>query len=256
MRAGERSAGPEGVAMVMPMAGRGSRFTRQGRTTPKPLIDLHGRPFFWWATESLRRVVPVGEIVFVVLGEHCREHSIDQRIAEFYPQAKVVALDEVTSGAAETAAIGARALDYRGPIAVNDCDHAFLCPELSLAAAELRAGAQAGLLCFRSDKPAYSYARLNADGSVSGTVEKQVVSPFAIAGCYLFASPQIPIALYDDYARECPYDERFVSGLYNMIAARGGGIAMAETQRHISFGTPEELAALDPALFETAFAWT
>jgi NDP-sugar pyrophosphorylase family protein len=251
MQAG-KSGVRSGLAMVMPMAGRGSRFARNGENTPKPLIDLHGRPFFWWATESLRRAVPVEEMVFVVLAEHCREHAIGEKITEFYPQAKIIALDEVTSGAAETAAIGARALASAGPVAFNDCDHAFVCPDISAA---ISAGAEGALLCFRSRDPAYSYARVATDGRVAGTVEKQVVSPFAIAGCYFFAGPEIPIELYGEYARDCPYDERFVSGLYNVIAARGGGIAMAETERHISFGTPEDFAALDLAMFATAFAW-
>jgi len=244
-----------GLSLVMPMAGRGSRFAQRGRPTPKPLIELHGRPFFWWATESLRRVVAIEQMAFVVLEEHCREHRIDRRIGEFYPQARIVALPEVTSGAAETAALGVRALSGAAPIAVNDCDHAFLCPELPVAAARLRAGLQGALLGFRSTSPAYSYARLDAAGRVLGTVEKQVAGPLAIAGCYLFASPALFDELYREYEQTCPYSELFVSGLYNLLAQRGGEAAMLETQRHLSFGTPAELAALDPAAFATDFAW-
>ena len=66
------------LSMVMPMAGRGSRFARRGETAPKPLLELHGRPFFWWATESLRRAVRIEEMVFVVLAEHCAAHGVDR----------------------------------------------------------------------------------------------------------------------------------------------------------------------------------
>lgn len=236
--------------MIMPMAGRGSRFARNGVATPKPLIDLRGRPFFWWASESLRRHARVDEMVFVVLAEHCRDHAIDRRIHDYYPDARVVALPEVTGGAAETAALGARALASKGRIAINDCDHAFVCSDLAAAA-----DAEGGLICFRSDNPAYSYARLDADGAVAGSVEKQVVSPFAIAGCYLFASADLMLALYDEYARSCPYNELFVSGLYNLIAARGGSIARYGAERHISFGAPEEFDRLDPAVLDAEFAW-
>lgn len=237
--------------MIMPMAGRGSRFARDGRATPKPLINLKGRPFFWWASESLRRSAEVDEMVFVVLAEHCRDHAIDQRILDYYPRARIVALPEVTSGAAETAALGAKALESEGPIAVNDCDHAFVVRDLAAAS-----DAQGALICFRSDNPAYSYARLDAEGAVAGSVEKQAVSPFAIAGCYLFASADLMLGLYDDYVRDCPYHELFVSGLYNLIAARGGRISRLDARRHVSFGTPEEFDRLDPALFESEFDWT
>jgi len=236
--------------MIMPMAGRGSRFARGGENRPKPLIPLRGRPFFWWASESLRRFANVDEMVFVVLAEHCRDHAIDRRILEYYPAAKVVALPEVTSGAAETAALGAKAQQSRGPIAINDCDHAFVGSDGATTS-----DAQGGLICFRSDSPAYSYARLDAGGAVAGTVEKQVVSPFAIAGCYLFAGADQMLELYEEYARDCPYDELFVSGLYNLILARGGSIARHDADRHISFGTPEEFDRLDPALLDAEFDW-
>lgn len=241
--------------MVMPMAGRGSRFAGKGIFEPKPLVDLAGRPFFWWATESIRRAAPVREMAFVVLEEHVRDFGIDRRIAEYYPEAKVVRIPEVTSGAAETAKIGLEALTTSGPVAINDSDHAFLCPELADIVATLSGEVDAALLCFASDSPAYSYARLDADGRVVGTVEKHVVSPYAIAGCYLFSDRSLFLSLYDEYRTDCPYEELFVSGIYNRLAGSGGRISKTVAKRHISFGTPEELARVDPASLSLAGAW-
>ncbi len=39
--------------IVMPMAGRGSRFAQVGIDTPKPLIDVRGKPMYAWATDGL-----------------------------------------------------------------------------------------------------------------------------------------------------------------------------------------------------------
>ena len=69
--------------LVMPMAGRGSRFAREGILQPKPLVDLAGKPFFWWAVESVRRAVEIEQMVFVVLEEHEREFAISDRIHSF-----------------------------------------------------------------------------------------------------------------------------------------------------------------------------
>ena len=192
--------------MVMPMAGRGSRFAREGILLPKPLVDLAGKPFFWWATESVRQTVPVREMAFVVLEEHVRGFAIDRRILDFYPEARIVSIPEVTSGAAETALIGLQALRTSGPVAINDSDHAFHCPELGEVTADLGTRLDAALLCFRSGNPAYSYVQLDGNDQVTGTVEKRVVSPFAIAGCYLFSDPGLFLSLYDDYRLNCPYD--------------------------------------------------
>lgn len=233
--------------MVMPMAGRGSRFSRQGVTQPKPLVMLAGRPFFWWATESLRRAASVREMVFVVLEEHVREFAIDQRVLELYPDARLVALPQVTSGAAETAMIGVQALRGEGAVAINDSDHAFASPELGGTIESLGASSDAALLCFRSTNPAYSYARLGQEGAVVGTVEKQPVSPYAIAGCYLFADPALFLDVYEDYRLDCPYEELFVSGIYNRLASEGRRIDMVLAAHHVSFGTPEELERVDQA---------
>jgi dTDP-glucose pyrophosphorylase len=237
------------------MAGRGSRFAREGIVQPKPLVDLAGRPFFWWAAESVRRRVPVREMIFVVLEEHVCDFAIDRRVLEFYPEARVVRIPEVTSGAAETALIGLQALTTSGPVAVNDSDHAFRCPELGTVTDRLGTELDGALLCFTSDSPSYSYADLGDDGTVVGTVEKRVVSPYAIAGCYLFSDPELFISHYEEYRLNCPYDELFVSGIYNRLAASGGRIGKIIASRHISFGTPEELARVDLGSMTTEGDW-
>ena len=239
-----------GIALVMPMAGRGARFARLGILEPKPLIDLGGQPFFRWAVESVRRTVAVREMVFVVLDEHRRDYAIDARIHTFYPKARIVSIPDVTSGAAETARIGVDALSSEGPLAINDCDHAFLCPDLATVPARL-AEDDLALLCFRSDNPAYSYAIVNAAGRPTGTIEKVVASPFAIAGCYIFRGPALFRQIYDAYRQDCPYDELFISGMYNRGAIDRTSMIKLEATQHWSFGTPDELAGMDPGRMAT-----
>jgi dTDP-glucose pyrophosphorylase len=228
------------LALVTPMAGRGSRFRDVGIEVPKPLVELWGRPLFWWSTESLLRSVPVRELLFVVLAEHVEQFAIDATIRHFYPSARIVSLPEVTSGAAETAAIGVAALGTAGPCAVNDCDHAFRSEKLQSIVEGLRGRVEGALLGFRAHDPAYSYVRLDGEGRVIGTVEKRVVSNFAIAGCYLFADAQTFLERFAQYRQECEYDELFVSGVYNAILREGGEVLFHELGEHVSFGTPDE----------------
>lgn len=231
--------------LVMPMAGRGSRFSKMGIATPKPLIEIAGKPFFWWAVESLRRSVLIQEMVFVVLNEHCEQFDIDRRILSLYPDARVVRISDVTSGAAESAALGLRLLKSDLPVAINDCDHAFHSGSLEQIAQRFSTSkAAAALMCFSSENPAYSYAMVNDTGAVTGTVEKRVVSPHAIAGCYLFAHAALFLQQLHDYQKQCPYDELFISGIYNMLAAKEQRIEIVQMERHWSFGTPEEYKQL------------
>jgi NDP-sugar pyrophosphorylase family protein len=237
------------LALIMPMAGRGSRFSAEGERRPKPLIEVAGRPFFWWATQSVLTAAPVRELVFVVLAEHVADHGIDAAILEAYPQARVVAIAEPTAGAAETAAIGVAAHQTVGPLAINDCDHAFSAPGLPALAEALGTGAaDAPQVGFASDNPAYSFARLAEDDPtrVLGAVEKQRVGPFAIAGCYLFAHAAVFQDAMARYRDACPYPELFMSGLYDLLCKDGRPVRFQALERHIAFGTPRELAAVSP----------
>lgn len=230
-------------ALIMPMAGRGSRFAGAPDARPKPLIELWGKPFFWWAAESARRAFAPVEMIFVVLEEHVGRFAIDKAIRGFYPQSRLVVLPDVTSGAAETAVRGAAAATSDGPILVNDCDHAFSFSGGGKLLAELARGQAGALLSFQSSNPGYSYVRLDKAGKVEGTVEKQVVGTDAIAGCYLFEGRDTFVAAYGRYRRSCTYDETYVSGIYNELLDDGGRIGLGRLDHHIPFGTPAEYAA-------------
>ena len=231
-----------GLNLIMPMAGRGSRFLAQAIREPKPLIDLNGKPFFWWAAESVRRAAPVKRMIFVILQEHTEQWQLDRCIRDFYPDAEILIIPEVTAGSAETAALAIRELQDSNPFVVNDCDHAFLAPTLGQHLQPSHRLTAGTLLTFRSESPNYSYAQLNRENQVTGTVEKQAVSPFAIAGCYLFSSPELFLSHYAAYAAACPYPELFLSGVYNQILHAGLPVDMLVLQEHFAFGTPEEYA--------------
>ena len=208
--------------LVMPMAGRGSRFFENGFVMPKPLIEINGRPFFYWATQSIAKFVDCADITFVVLEEHIRDHAIDREIKTYYPDAKIVALPEVTEGAAITALRGAESLPDDEPLLFNDCDHLFLCKPFNefCKAGDFANGPDGALLTFASDSPAYSYLQYGADGRVCHTVEKQVVSHDAICGAYYFKNKQLYASACAEYLHHCDYKEFFVSGIENELAVK------------------------------------
>lgn len=244
------------VNLVMPMAGRGSRFAAQGIAEPKPLIDLGGKPFFWWAVESVRRAATIEQMVFVILQEHIDSWSLDQRIRDFYPEALILAMPDVTSGSAETAALGAEKLTGDAPLVINDCDHAFLAPDLDRTITQLQQTVAGTLVTFRSQSPNYSFVQFGPDGSITGTVEKQVVSEFAIAGCYLFGSSELFLNHYENYLRDCPYPELFVSGIYNQMLQRQLAVSQVVLEEHFAFGTPDEYDNVQARMLDRLRDWS
>ena len=151
----------------------------------------------------------------------------------------------------ESAAIGVATLEGEGPIAINDCDHAFVAGDaLRELSAALKSGATGALVGFRASSPGYAYVTLDQGGLVRETVEKRTVGEFAIAGCYLFDSAQTFVRGLVQYRAECRYPELYVSGIYNVLIREGARIEFRELAHHMPFGTPEELGRLDARRLE------
>jgi len=239
--------------LIMPMGGRGSRFFDDGFVIPKPLIELQGKPFFYWSVQSVLRDVSVADLRFVVLREHVEDFAIDQKIHALYPNAEITVIPEVLPGAVLTCMAGAREIADGDPVLFNDCDHLFRSSSFAAFCAKERFDSPDGaLLTFRSDEAKFSYVRFGADGAVCGTVEKQVVSDHAICGAYYFRSAGVFLDAAERYLQKSRYEEFFVSGVYDELIGAGGRVGTFDTDLHISFGTPEEYfaAADDPRLKE------
>lgn len=228
----------------MPMGGGGTRFGDKGFNLPKPLIELQGRPFFYWATQSITKFVDVQDITFVVLQEHIDRFSIDSRIREYYPNANIYVLPHVLNGAVLTCREGIKDITDDLPLLFNDCDHAFLCRSFYSFCADANFFEWDGaLLTFFSDSPNFSYVKLHADGSVCGTIEKEVASNEAICGAYYFRNKVVFEEAVEAYLHKCAYKEFFISGVYNEMADKQQKITTFRIDEHISFGTPAEYDA-------------
>lgn len=230
------------VHCIMPMAGRGSRFSGQGYAYPKPLIEICGKPFFFWATQSIVKFIDIQSLIFVILQEHAEKYDMDKRIKEYYPNAVIHIIPHVLNGAVLTCMEGAKEIHDAEPVLFNDCDHAFRCKGLEEFCNKgcLTPKIDAALLTFESDEDKFSYARFDDRGNVTETVEKQVISRDAICGCYYFANKNLFSKAVEMYLTKCNYQEYFVSGVYNILAHENCVIKAFRTDYHVPFGVPEE----------------
>ncbi len=231
----------EKIHLLMPMGGGGTRFGNKGFNVPKPMIELQGKPFFYWATSCVKQYIDVADITFIILKEHIEKFGIDKEILKYFPDADFRVIDHVLDGAVLTCLEGVKAIKDKNPILFNDCDHAFISREFE---AYCRRGvfddADGGLLTFKSDNPAFSYVSFDKEGRADGTVEKKVVSDKAICGAYYFKDRETFEKASEIYLGDCEYKEFFVSGVYNKLIGLGGTIRTFNVDEHISFGTPDE----------------
>lgn len=229
------------INLIMPMAGGGTRFKKEGIILPKPLIELNKKPFFYWATQSIVKFIDIESIVFVVLKEHIEKYNIDKEILKYYPYAKLQIIDDILNGAVLTCLEGIKLIDNNNPILFNDCDHAFICKSFYEYCLKRNFNKMDGaLLTFNSNDAKYSYVTLDESGNVIKTIEKKVISDKAICGAYYFKNKDIFKISTEEYLNNCDYEEYFVSGIYNIMAKNNMLIKYFLTDLHISFGTPEE----------------
>lgn len=234
--------------IIMPMAGEGSRFLKEGWTTPKPLIELNGQPLFKHAISSVADKDIQMKYSFIVRQEHIDKYQIDKGIRSFLPEANLFSVVKTTRGAVETCLIAENAIADDDAVIVMDCDLEFRSKKfmeiikqiLNKPIEEATGGA---LVSFESNEPRYSYAALGEDGFVARTAEKEVISNHALCGAYFFASgrrfKQIAHLLLAESAFTKP--EYYVSLLFNYLLKDGEKVWLAPMEEYYSYGTPEEL---------------
>ena len=222
------------------MGGGGSRFAKHGFNLPKPLIKINNKPFFYYATESIRKFCDIESLTFIVLEEHEKNFSITQEIKKLYPSANIVIIAEMLNGPVLTALNAKSVIKNNLPILFNDCDHYFYSFDFKKFISNYQNDIEGAVLTFFSNNAAYSYV-FEKNGIILKTVEKEVISNKAICGAYFFKNFNYFEELCQFYLKECNYKEFFMSGVINSGASRGGKFISLTTDFHLSFGTPEEL---------------
>jgi NDP-sugar pyrophosphorylase family protein len=113
---------PTGTTLVLPMAGRGSRFAEEGYELPKPLLEVDGSPMIVKAVECLPKT---DNKVFICLKEHLQQYDLEKTLIESFNKTQVFSIEEVTQGQACTTEIGINIakLDLEKPILISACDN-------------------------------------------------------------------------------------------------------------------------------------
>lgn len=230
--------------LIMPMGGAGSRFS-QKYNKPKPLIEIKGKPFLYWATNSVLKYYPVKNLVFVVLQEHIDNFEIDKVIEKYYGKYdyKLVILPKMLNGPVYTTLEAIKVIDNDDLILFNDVDHIFYSLELKNFIKNYKNDDNFGgaLLNFYADSPAYSYVKIK-DKRVLYTVEKEVVSNKAICGAYLFKNKDIFSKHAKAYLSNISDNEAFMSQIYNYVINNNIDVKSFMVDFNISFGTIDEFS--------------
>ena len=228
--------------VLIPMAGRGSRFATQGYTFPKPLIDVKGKPMIQVVTENLNIKA---NYTFIVQKEHYEKYSLQHLLNLIAPNCNIVQVDGITEGAACTTLLAKEFIDNDEPLLMANSDQFVEWDSNETLYAFSNGNCDGGIITFPATHPKWSYAKLGEDGYVSEVAEKKPISEHATVGIYWWAKGSD----YVKYAEQMiekdirVNNEYYVCPVFNEAIGDGKKVRIKEIEKEgmWGIGTPEDL---------------
>ena len=225
--------------ILVPMAGLGSRFIKEGFKVPKQIINIKDKHLIDISLDCLN--YKDCNLIFVLRDEHVYNHHMDELlIKKFGADISIVVLDQLTDGSVCSCLFAESLIDNDAPLVIHTLDIEFR-PVFDPHVMETL-DADGLILTFKSNSTNYSYAQLDKDGNVTKTAEKKAISPNACVGIYGFKKGSD----FCKYAREMierdlrTKNEFYISPLYNVLIEDGKKIITESVDKMHIFGTPDE----------------
>src|SRR5215831_9788674 len=215
------------INIVLPIAGRGSRFAVAGYSQPKPLIPLHGVPMI---AAVVRNVRPrcAHRFIFVSLVEHLEHAGMREALTAAAPGSVIVPVDRVTEGAACTVLLTKQYINSDEPLMLANSDQWVDVNIDDYLASMERQRADGLIMTMKADDPKWSFVGLNGQRMVTRVVEKEVISSEATVGVYNFrrGSDFVRAAERMIASNLRVNNEFYVAPVYNELIADGSRIAI------------------------------
>jgi len=232
--------------IVLPIAGRGSRFAVAGYEQPKPLIPVHGAPMI---AAVVRNVRPrcAHRFIFVALAEHLERDGMREALTAAAPGCVIVPVEHVTEGAACTVLLAKQHIDTDDALMLANSDQWVDIEIDDYLASMDRQRADGLIMTMQADDPKWSFVGLDRKRLVTRVVEKEVISNEATVGIYTFRrGSDFVRAAEQMIARNVRVNNEFyVAPVYNQLIEEGARIAIYNVGREgagmYGLGIPSDL---------------
>lgn len=268
------------MKIVVPMAGKGSRFLsavdqNPEYSRPKPLINIKGKPMICWALESLpfmntpgrqvetEKKVDAKDLILICRQDHEDDFRISDQLRKLFGEdVKIILLDHITRGAAETVLFAKDLVDPNEEVIVSDSDHyfdgKFLFEQILNKESDI-----SGIIPVwipPDNEPKWSYSMVEGDGLISAVGEKDKElaargAPANIGAYYfnkwkLFTDEVEATIKENDLTGDEGKKEFYVAPVYDRLIRRGYKVIPAYTPKVWGLGTPK-----DVQYFESLDLW-
>jgi len=236
---------------LIPMAGAGARFVREGFCDPKPLIDLYGKPMVIRATKCLPGS---GEWIFVCRKEHLDNYPLEEILKKAYPACTILSIDHLSEGQASTCFMAEKYMDLDNPLLISACDNGIVYNKLKLDTMMRDKALDALIFTFRRNAivarnpKMYGWVKVDhrqrvEQVSVKVPISAEPIRDHAAVGTFWFRKGEYFIhAAKEMVANNTRINNEFyVDECLNNVVARGLNVKVFEVDKYICWGTPDEL---------------
>ena len=228
--------------IVIPMAGRGSRFVKAGYTVPKPLIDIYGHPMVEYVVRNVTSR-EAHRFIFICQEEQMEKYALAERLRAVAPGCVIIPINYITEGAACTVLLAKEYIDNDDPLMIANSDQYV---DIDINEYNRALGDADGLIMtMHQEDTKWSYIQYNDAGLVTLVREKEVISDQATVGIYNYRHGRDFVHYAEEMIRKDirVNGEFYTAPVYNEFIENGRKIVYYDIgQEHMyGIGTPEDL---------------
>ena len=233
------------ISIVIPMAGLGTRFIKAGYNTPKPFIDILGKPMIVRVLDNL--FYNDAKFILIAREEHLdKEKELVEIIKRNY-NVVFIPIDKVTEGAACTVMFAREFINNDDPVVIANSDQIVDINFIEYVNNCLERGLDGSIMTFRDPHkdPKWSFVLLNRENVVTKVKEKEPISNIATVGIYMFSKGRdyVDAAVDMIINNDRVNNEFYVCPVYNYAVKKRKriGIFNIDFNKMHGIGTPEDL---------------
>lgn len=176
-----------GLNILVPLCGKTLFFDTAEYPFPKPLVEINGQPMIQWVVDNLNGIRQEKNFIFIIKTNENEQFYIENTLKLLTNNAcEIVKISHDTLGAPCTCLMAIDHINNDMPLVISNSDQIMDADLSQIVTHFLDRDLDAGVVCFDSVHPKWSYVRLDERENVIETAEKRPLSRFAIAGFYFF----------------------------------------------------------------------
>jgi NDP-sugar pyrophosphorylase family protein len=234
--------------IILPMAGAGSRFVKEGFQTPKPFIPVNGKPMVTNAINSL----PKAQKIYIgVLAEHQHKFPVKENIQIKDSIVEYVTISELTDGQATTCAEIIKYIPDNENFVIGACDNGMVWDEEEFKGF-IEQDIDVLIWAFKGHPHAienpeqYGWISIKGNDVINVSVKKPISdypkNDFGVIGAFYFKNKAIFTTAYQRMVEEeCKINgEYYVDSLANFLNKKDYTVKILPAEHYICWGTPND----------------